>query len=217
MKKFLALVGACTLALSLSACGGSGGETKPETSASMEATPNASVSTEATQKAEVPDHEPGLISTTEDVVQPEQENAEKTVDDADALEQKWKDEGKKYAEANGISTSFVGPTFATFSSDTIESYGYYLNANGDWKAGDKVKIDFYCQTVEPAVIRVWVAPDTDESADEQKGQLTEVMCGVDTPAHASWEYTLSADTDNLLISRHQVPVEGFMITDYTKI
>lgn len=214
MKKFLALLGACALALSLSCCGGNKEETKPETSASVA---GGSASAEDTQKAEVPDHEPGLISTTEDVVQPEQEKAEKTVDDADALEQKWKDEGNKYAEANGISTSFIGPTFTTFSSDTIESYRYYLNANGDWKAGDKVKIDFYCQTVEPAVIRVWVAPDTDESADEQKGQLTEVMCGVDTPAHASWEYTLSADTNNLLISRHQVPVEGFMITDYTKI
>nr|WP_076387826.1 hypothetical protein [Vaginimicrobium propionicum] len=210
MKKFLALLGACVLALSLSCCGGDKEEPKPETSASVA---GGSASAEDTQKAEVPDHEPGLISTIEDVVQPEQENAEKTVDDADALEQKWKDEGKKYAEANGISTSFVGPTFTTFSSDTIESYRYYLNANDDWKAGDKVKIDFYCQTVEPAVIKVWVAPDT----DEQKGQLTEVMCGVDTPAHASWEYTLSADTNNLLISRHQVPVEGFMITDYTKM
>lgn len=213
MKKFLALLGACALTLSLSCCGGNKEETKPETSASVA---GGSASAEDTQKAEVPDHEPGLISTTEDVVQPEQENAEKTVDDANALVQKWTDEGNKYAEANGISTSSIGSTFATFFSDTIESHLYYLNANGEWKAGDKVKIDFYCQTVEPAVIKVWVAPDTDES-DEQKGQLTEVMCGVNTPAHASWEYTLSADTNNLVISRHQVPVEGFMITDYKKI
>ena len=59
---------------------------------------------------------------------------------------------------------------------------------------------------------MWIAPDSDESISDRKGQLTKVACGTDKPAEATWEYTLPADTNNLLIVRSQLPVEGFMIT-----
>ena len=198
MKKLLALTGAFALALSLSACGG--GDEKP--------TADAKAPSEAPTTAA----KTGLISTTEDVAKPEQENEEVPVDDADALEKKWEDAGEAYAESKGYPVSRVNPTFQNFSSDKIESYQLFLNDNGDWKTGDKVKVDFTCQTVKPATIKVWIVPDLEGvETDDQKGQLTEVGCGVDTPASGSWEYTVPADTDNLIFVQYQVPVEGFMI------
>lgn len=191
MKKLLTVVGACALALSLSACG-SGADAK-------------------TSEQKV-----GLISTTENVLMPEQKKEEVKVADADALEKKWEDTGKKYAESKGLSSFDVDTTFQNFSGDKIESYKKYYN-NKDWKAGDKAKVDFVCQTVKPATIKVWIAPSVEGTdTDEQKGQLTEVGCGVKTPASASWEYTLSADTNNLLLVHYQVPVEGFMISTVEK-
>lgn len=196
MKKLLTVVGACALALSLSACG-SGGASGADSKASE-------------QKV-------GLISTTENVLMPEQKKEEVKVADADALETKWKDTGKKYAESKGLSSFDVDTTFQNFSGDKIESYKLYLNNNKDWKTGDKAKVDFVCQTVKPATIKVWIVPDLEGvDTDEQKGQLTEVGCGVKTPASASWEYTLSADTNNLLLVHYQVPVEGFMISTVEK-
>ncbi|WP_297588940.1 hypothetical protein [uncultured Mobiluncus sp.] len=203
MKKLLALTGAFALALSLSACGG--GDEKPTADAKAPAS-------EAPSKAPAADQKTGLISTTEDVAKPEQENEEVPVDDADALEKKWEDAGEAYAESKGYPVSRVNPTFQNFSKDKIESYQLFLNANGDWKTGEKVKVDLTCQTVKPATIKVWIVPDLkDVETDEQKGQLTEVGCGVDTPATGSWEYTVPADTNNLIFVQYQVPVEGFMI------
>ena len=203
MKKLLALTGAFALALSLSACGG--GDEKPTADAKAPAS-------EAPSKAPAADQKTGLISTTEDVAKPEQENEEVPVDDADALEKKWEDAGEAYAESKGYPVSRVNPTFQNFSKDKIESYQLFLNANGDWKTGEKVKVDFTCQTVKPATIKVWIVPDLEGvETDEQKGQLTEVGCGVDTPATGSWEYTVPADTNNLIFVQYQVPVEGFMI------
>ncbi|MDY6077311.1 hypothetical protein [Mobiluncus sp.] len=187
MKKLLALTGAFALALSLSACGGGSEE------------PTA-------------DQKTGLISTTEDVAMPEQETEEVAVDDADALAKKWEDAGEAYAASKGYSSYRVNATFQNFSSDKIESYKLYFNDNKDWKTGDKVKVDFTCQTVKPTTIKVWIVPDLEDvDIDDQKGQLTEVGCGVDTPATASWEYTVPADTNNLIFVQYQVPVEGFMI------
>ena len=198
MKKLLALTGAFALALSLSACGG--GDEKP--------TADAKAPSEAPTTAA----KTGLISTTEDVAKPEQEQEEVSVDDADALEKKWEDTGEKYAESKGYDTFRVDTTFQNFSKDKIESYRLNLNDNKDWKTGDKVKVDFICQTVKPTTIKVWIVPDLEGvETDEQKGQLTEVGCGVDTPASASWEYTVPADTNNLIFVQYQVPVEGFMI------
>lgn len=203
MKKLLALTGAFALALSLSACGG--GDEKPTADAKAPAS-------EAPSKAPAADQKTGLISTTEDVAKPEQENEEVPVDDADALEKKWEDAGEAYAESKGYPVSRVNPTFQNFSKDKIESYQLFLNANGDWKTGEKVKVDLTCQTVKPATIKVWIVPDLEGvETDEQKGQLTEVGCGVDTPATGSWEYTVPADTNNLIFVQYQVPVEGFMI------
>ena len=195
MKKLLALTGAFALALSLSACGG--GDEEPTADAKAPAS-------EAPSEAPAADQKTGLISTTEDVAKPEQEDEEVSVDDADT--------GTTYAESKGYSTFRVDTTFGNFSSDKIESYPMYFNDNGDWKTGDKVKVDFICQTVKPATIKVWIVPDLEDvEIDDQKGQLTEVGCGVDTPASASWEYTVPADTDNLIFVQYQVPVEGFMI------
>lgn len=213
MKKMLAVAGACALALSLSACGGgTGGDDKAGADAK---TPTESASTET----KTPEVKPGLISTTEDVAQPDHEGAEKTVDDADALDDKWEAEGKAFAESKGIelTSSRVSATFASFDEDKISSYRLYLNANDDWKTGDKVKVTFYCQTVEPANIKVWIAPQLEDAGDDQPGQLSEVACGVDSPAEATWEYTLPADTSNLMFVRYQVPIEGFMITDYERL
>lgn len=213
MKKMLAVAGACALALSLSACGGgTGGDDKAGADAK---TPTESASTET----KTPEVKPGLISTTEDVAIPDQEGAEETVDDADALEDKWEAEGKAFAEGKGIenTSSRVSPTFASFDKNEISSYRLYLNANDDWKTGDKIKVTFYCQTVEPANIKVWIAPQLEDAGDDQPGQLSEVACGVDSPAEATWEYTLPADTSNLMFVRYQVPIEGFMITDYERI
>lgn len=213
MKKMLAVAGACALALSLSACGGgTGGDDKAGADAK---TPTESASTET----KTPEVKPGLISTTEDVAQPDHEGAEKTVDDADALDDKWEAEGKAFAESKGIelTSSRVSATFASFDEDKISSYRLYLNANDDWKTGDKIKVTFYCQTVEPANIKVWIAPQLEDAGDDQPGQLSEVACGVDSPAEATWEYTLPADTSNLMFVRYQVPIEGFMITDYERL
>lgn len=191
MKKLLTVVGACALALSLSACG-SGGASPADSKASE-------------QKV-------GLISTTENVLKPDQKKEEVKVADADALEKKWEDTGTTYAESKGYDTFRVETTFQNFSKDKIESYQLFLNDNGDWKTGDKVKVDFTCQTVKPATIKVWIVPDLEGvETDEQKGQLTEVGCGVKTPATGSWEYTVPADTNNLIFVQYQVPVEGFMI------
>lgn len=196
MKKLLALTGAFALTLSLSACGG--GAEKP--------------AAEAPSKAPAAAAKIGLISTTEDVTKPKQETEEVKVSDSDALAKKWEDTGKAYAESKGYSTFHVDTTFQNFSSDKIESYPKYFNDNKDWKTGDKVKVDFTCQTVKPTTIKVWIVPDVEGTdIDEQKGQLTEVGCGVDTPASGSWEYTLPADTNNLIFVQYQVPVEGFMI------
>ena len=197
MKKLFALAGAFALAIGLSACGGasgSGGEKK------------------ATPESKPSEQKVGLISTTENVLKPEQKEQEVKVDDADALEEKWKEKGKAFAEKNNLPSPRVDATFANFSKDEIKNYGLYLNHNGDWKAGSKFKIGFYCQTVKPTTIDVWIAPSTEESSFEQKGQLTKVACGTDKPAEATWEYTLPTDTNNLLIVRNQLPVEGFMIT-----
>ncbi|WP_215522720.1 hypothetical protein [Varibaculum prostatecancerukia] len=196
MRKLFALAVAFALAISLSACGGggSGGEKK------------------ATPEGKAPETKVGLISTTENVVKPEEKQQEVKVDDAEALAKKWKDKGKEFAAKKGIQTFNIDPTFANFSKDEIKSYSLYLNHNGDWKAGSKFKIGFYCQTVKPATIDVWIAPDSDESSSDRKGQLTKVACGTDKPAEATWEYTLPADTNNLLIVRNQLPVEGFMVT-----
>ena len=203
MKKLLALTGAFALALSLSACGG--GDEKPTADAQAPAS-------EAPSEAPAADQKTGLIATTEDVAKPEQEDEEVSVDDADALEKKWEDTGTKYAESKGYSTFRVDTTFGNFYKDKIESYPMYFNDNGDWKTGDKVKVDFICQTAKPATIKVWIVPDLEDvEIDDQKGQLTEVGCGVNTPASASWEYTVPADTDNLIFVQYQVPVEGFMI------
>lgn len=196
MKKLLTVVGACALALSLSACG-SGGASPADSKASE-------------QKV-------GLISTTENVLKPDQKKEEVKVADADALEKKWEDTGKKYAESKGLSSLDVDTTFQNFSSDKIQSYQLNLNVNKDWKAGDKAKVDFVCQTVKPATIKVWIVPDLEGvETDEQKGQLTEVGCGVKTPGSASWEYTVPADTNNLIFVQYQVPVEGFMISTVEK-
>lgn len=196
MKKLFALAGAFALAITLSACGGggSGGEKK------------------AAPESKAPETKVGLISTTENVLLPEQKQQEVKVDDAEALEKKWKEKGKAFAEKKGISTFNIDATFANFSKDKIKNYSLYLNHNGDWKAGNKFKIDFYCQTVKPTTIEVWITPDNDESPSDRKGQLTKVACGTDKPAEATWDYTLPADTDNLLLVRNQLPVEGFMIT-----
>ncbi|MDY5133825.1 hypothetical protein [Actinotignum urinale] len=201
MRKLFALAGAFALTITLSACGGGGscggdscGEKK------------------AAQESKAPEQKVGLISTTENVLLPKQENKEVKVDDAGALEKKWKEKGKAFAEKKGISTFNIDATFANFNKDTIENYSLYLNHNGDWKAGNKFKIGFYCQTVKPTTIDVWIAPDNDESSSDRKGQLTKVACGTDKPAEATWDYTLPADTDNLLLVRNQLPVEGFMIT-----
>lgn len=203
MKKLLALTGAFALALSLSACGG--GDEKPTADAPSEA-PTTAAKT-------------GLISTTEDVAIPDQEEAEEKVNDADALEDKWEAEGEAFAEGKGIEniSSQVSPTFANFDKDKISSYRLYLNANDDWKTGDKVKVTFYCQTVKPANIKVWIAPQIEDAGDDQPGQLSEVACGVDSPAEATWEYTLPADSSNLMFVQYQVPIEGFMIIDYESI
>ena len=205
MKKLLALTGAFALALSLSACGG--GDEKP------------TADTKAPSEAPAADQKTGLISTTEDVAIPDQEEAEEKVNDADALEDKWEAEGEAFAEGKGIenTSSHVSPTFANFDKDKISSYRLYLNANDDWKTGDKVKVTFYCQTVKPANIKVWIAPQIEDAGDDQPGQLSEVACGVDSPAEATWEYTLPADSSNLMFVQYQVPIEGFMITDYERI
>ena len=205
MKKLLALTGAFALALSLSACGG--GDEKPTADA------------KAPSEAPAADQKPGLISTTEDVAIPDQEEAEEKVNDADALEDKWEAEGEAFAEGKGIenTSSHVSPTFAKFDKDKISSYRLYLNANDGWETGDKVKVTFYCQTVKPANIKVWIAPQIEDAGDDQPGQLSEVACGVDSPAEATWEYTLPADSSNLMFVQYQVPIEGFMITDYERI
>ncbi|WP_297723254.1 hypothetical protein [uncultured Mobiluncus sp.] len=210
MKKLLALTGAFALALSLSACGG--GDEKPTADAKAP-------TTEAPSEAPAADQKTGLISTTEDVAIPDQEGAEETVNDADALVDKWEAKGKAFAEGKGIelTSSSVSPTFASFDKDKISSYRLYLNANHDWKTGDKIKVTFYCQTVEPANIKVWIAPQIDDAGDDQPGQLSEVACGVDSPAEATWEYTLPADSSNLMFVRYQVPIEGFMVTNYEKL
>ena len=213
MKKMLAVAGACALALSLSACGGgAGGDDKAGADAK---TPTESAGSES----KTPEVKPGLISTTEDVAKPDHEGAEETVDDAEALEDKWEAEGKAFAEGKGIghTSSRVSPTFASFDEDKISSYRLYLNSNDDWKTGDKIKVTFYCQTVKPANIKVWIAPQLEGTGDDQPGQLSEVACGVDSPAEATWEYTLPADTSNLMFLRYQVPIEGFMITDYERL
>lgn len=197
MKKLFALAGAFALAIGLSACGGgsgSGGEKK------------------AAPESKAPEQKVGLISTTENVLLPEQKQQEVKVDDAEALEKKWEEKGKEFAEKKGVTSERIDATFASFSKDKIKSYRLYLNHNGDWKAGSKFKIGFYCQTVKPTTIDVWIAPDSDESSSDGKGQLTKVACGTDKPTEATWEYTLPADTNNLLIVRNQLPVEGFMIT-----
>lgn len=196
MKKLFALAGAFALAITLSACGGSGssGEKK------------------AAPESKAPETKVGLISTTENVLLPEQEEQEVKVDDADALEKKWKEKGKAFAEKKGVTSERIDATFANFSKDKIKNYSLYLNHNGDWKAGSKFKIGFYCQTVKPTTMEVWIAPDSDESSFDRKGQLTKVACGTDKPAEATREYTLPTDTNNLLIVRNQVPVEGFMVT-----
>ncbi len=196
MKKLFALAGAFALAISLSACGGGGssGEKK------------------AAPESKAPETKVGLISTTENVLLPEQKQQEVKVDDAEALEKKWEEKGKEFAEKKGVTSERIDATFASFSKDEIKSYHLYLNHNGDWKAGSKFKIGFYCQTVKPTTIDVWIAPDSDESSSDRKGQLTKVACGTDKPAEATWEYTLPADTNNLLIVRSQLPVEGFMVT-----
>lgn len=196
MKKLFALAGAFALAISLSACGGGGssGEKK------------------AAPESKAPETKVGLISTTENVLLPEQKQQEVKVDDAEALEKKWEEKGKEFAEKKGVTSERIDATFASFSKDKIKSYSLYLNHNGDWKAGSKFKIGFYCQTVKPTTIDVWIAPDSDESSSDRKGQLTKVACGTDKPAEATWEYTLPADTNNLLIVRSQLPVEGFMVT-----
>ncbi|MDU5542515.1 hypothetical protein [Varibaculum cambriense] len=197
MKKLFALAGAFALAITLSACGGSGssGEKK------------------AAPESKAPETKVGLISTTENVLLPEQEEQEVKVDDADALEKKWKEKGKAFAEKKGVTSERIDATFANFSKDKIKNYSLYLNHNGDWKAGSKFKIGFYCQTVKPTTMEVWIAPDSDESSFDRKGQLTKVACGTDKPAEATREYTLPTDTNNLLIVRNQVPVEGFMVTN----
>lgn len=196
MRKLFALAGAFALAISLSACGdgGSSGEKK------------------AAPESKAPEQRVGLISTTENVPLPEQKTQEVKVSNAEALEKKWKEKGKAFAEKKGISTFNIDATFANFSKDKIKNYSLYLNHNGDWKAGNKFKIDFYCQTVKPTTIEVWITPDNDESPSDRKGQLTKVACGTDKPAEATWDYTLPADTDNLLLVRNQLPVEGFMVT-----
>lgn len=196
MKKLFALAGAFALAITLSACGGSGssGEKK------------------AAPESKAPETKVGLISTTENVLLPEQEEQEVKVDDADALEKKWKEKGKAFAEKKGVTSERIDATFANFSKDKIKNYSLYLNHNGDWKAGSKFKIGFYCQAVKPTTMEVWIAPDSDESSFDRKGQLTKVACGTDKPAEATREYTLPTDTNNLLIVRNQVPVEGFMVT-----
>lgn len=196
MKKLFALAGAFALAITLSACGGSGssGEKK------------------AAPESKAPEQKVGLISTIENVLLPEQEEQEVKVDDADALEKKWKEKGKAFSEKKGVTSERIDATFASFSKDKIKNYSLYLNHNGDWKAGSKFKIGFYCQTVKPTTMEVWIAPDSDESSFDRKGQLTKVACGTDKPAEATWEYTLPADTNNLLIVRSQLPVEGFMVT-----
>lgn len=210
MKKLLALTGAFALALSLSACGG--GDEEPTADAKAP-------TTEAPSEAPAANQKTGLISTTEDVAIPDQEEAEEKVNDADALEDKWEAEGEAFAEGKGIenTSSHVSPTFANFDKDKISSYRLYLNANDDWKTGDKVKVTFYCQTVKPANIKVWIAPQIEDAGDDQPGQLSEVACGVDSPAEATWEYTLPADSSNLMFVQYQVPIEGFMITDYERI
>lgn len=197
MKKLFALAGAFALAIGLSACGGgsgSGGEKK------------------AAPESKAPEQKVGLISTTENVLLPEQKQQEVKVDDAEALEKKWEEKGKEFAEKKGVTSERIDATFASFSKDKIKSYRLYLNHNGDWKAGSKFKIGFYCQTVKPTTIDVWIAPDSDESSSDRKGQLTKVACGTDKPAEATWKYTLPTDTNNLLIVRNQLPVEGFMVT-----
>lgn len=196
MKKLFALAGAFALAITLSACGGggSGGEKK------------------AAPESKAPETKVGLISTAENVLLPEQKQQEVKVDDAEALEKKWEEKDKEFAEKKGVTSERIDATFASFSKDKIKNYQLYLNHNGDWKAGSKFKIGFYCQTVKPTTIDVWIAPDSDESSSDRKGQLTKVACGTDKPAEATWEYTLPADTNNLLIVRSQLPVEGFMVT-----
>lgn len=205
MKKIIALASICALAFSLSACGedktsdgDNGGVT--DQPIEKEATP---------ETPDTPEQKTGLISTTEDVEQPDQEKEEVAVDDADALEKKWTEMGEAFAKEKGFSTFGVNTVFQNFSSDKIESYQKYLNHNDTWKAGDKVKVSLYCQTVEPATMKIWIAPDSDEEGT--KGQLTEVGCGVDTPSEASWEYTLPTDTDNLMLVQYQIPVEGFYV------
>lgn len=203
MKKLFALAGAFALAISLSACGGGSAESGASGSGGEK---------KAAPETKTPEQKVGLISTTENVLLPEQKQQEVKVDDAEALAKKWKEKGKEFAAKKGIQTFNIDPTFANFSKDEIKSYHLYLNHNGDWKAGSKFKIGFYCQTVKPATIDVWIAPDSDESSFDRKGQLTKVACGTDKPAEATWEYTLPADTNNLLIVRSQLPVEGFMVT-----
>ena len=203
MKKLFALAGAFALAISLSACGGDSADSGASGSGGEK---------KATAESKAPEQKVGLLSTTEDVLLPEQKSQEVTVDDAEALAKKWKEKGKEFAAKKGIQTFNIDPTFANFSKDEIKSYHLYLNHNGDWKAGSKFKIGFYCQTLKPATIDVWIAPDSDESISDRKGQLTKVACGTDKPAEATWEYTLPADTNNLLIVRSQLPVEGFMVT-----
>ena len=197
MKKLFALAGAFALAIGLSACGGASGDGGGK---------------KAAPETKTPEQKVGLLSTTENVLLPEQKRQEVKVDDAEALEKKWKDKGKAFAEKKGVTSERIDATFASFSKDKIKNYHLYLNHNGDWKAGSKFKIGFYCQTVKPTTIDVWIAPDSDESSFDRKGQLTKVACGTDKPAEATWEYTLPADTNNLLIVRSQLPVEGFMVT-----
>lgn len=203
MKKLFALAGAFALAISLSACGGGSADSGASGSGGEK---------KATAETKTPEQKVGLISTTENVLLPEQKQQEVKVDDAEALEKKWEEKGKEFAEKKGVTSERIDATFASFSKDKIKSYHLYLNHNGDWKAGSKFKIGFYCQTVKPATIDVWIAPDSDESISDRKGQLTKVACGTDKPAEATWEYTLPTDTNNLLIVRNQVPVEGFMVT-----
>ena len=196
MKKILALGGTLALALSLSACGGGGKA--------------------ADAPAPAPETKTGIISTTDDTTLPEVKKEEKAITGAKALDEKWETEAEKVRDSKGWDDfgSSATSSFQAFDDDKIESYEHYSNFNDEWKAGDKVKFTFICQTKEPMTTQVFVSPQEDE---EDKGQLTEFGCGVDKPAEGTWEYTLPMDSSNLTVNKVQRPIEGYFVLHYEKM
>ncbi|MDO5034528.1 MAG: hypothetical protein Q4E01_03980 [Actinomycetaceae bacterium] len=212
MRKLLALGSAIALSLTLAACGGSDAEPEtPDSDATVEATEAADQgSAEAQEPGAAPaDWEPGLAALTEDAPQPEVESVEVPHPDPEGLEAIWEQKAKDWAEANGVSATFAEPMFQVFGDETIESYTLFFNKNGDWSAGDVIKVNFHCQAVEPVTFNVWTVADM----EDETGQLAEINCGIEEPVTASWEYTVPADSDNLLFQQFQVPVEGFIIIE----